>query len=87
MADRAKTARQLAAEGFAPGDRVRTPDGREGTADSVNEYAAAVVTVTLDGETSISPWLFYTLANLRSQPQVRDQGGDQGGGEGAAAGA
>jgi len=58
------SARELAAAQFSEGDRVQSPDGRQGKVAAVNVYGAAIVDVQLDGDISLSPWLFYTLTNL-----------------------
>ena len=59
-----ETPREMAAKAFASGDQVRTPDGRVGTVSSVNEYAAAVVTVRFAGRVGFEPFLFTELEGV-----------------------
>jgi hypothetical protein len=59
------TPRELAAQNFKKGDRVRDRAGRTGVVDGVNVYVAAVITVRYDDNVmNVSPVLFYDLINL-----------------------
>lgn len=68
----AKTPRELAAKQFSKGDRVQDRLGRYGTVDSVNVYAAAIVTVRFDDDRMrVSPYLYHDLINV-SRPGERE---------------
>lgn len=64
----ALTPRELAAQRFSKGDRVRDRSGRTGTVYDVKVYAAAVVSVSYDDDRMrLLPALYFTLTNLTRQ--------------------
>lgn len=64
------TPRTMAADAFAPGDRVDAY-GRPGVVLDVNVHAAAVVTVRHDGDFRSTPYLFTELINLTRKEAAR----------------
>lgn len=66
------TPRELAVQSFAKGDRVQQrANGRTGTVQNVNVYAAAVVGVTFDDERMrVLPCLYFTLDNITRRNTV-----------------
>lgn len=61
----ALTPRELAAQKFSKGDRVKGRSGREGVVHDVNVYAAAIVGVRYDDDRMrVLPVLFHDLTNL-----------------------